>query len=386
MKKLLLCLLLLLCFCLAACQMTPRLSPEEQAQVDTFAMESLSRIQSQVKTQLFISQTLHAMSREEKVAQLFIASFPASDQAAFTQQYQPGGYIFFATDFRDATPESFTTLVDSCLSQAKIGMFLSVDEEGGTVNRVSSYSQFRSEKFSSPQVLYHAGGLERIAADTVEKTELLKSLRLNLNFAPVADISTNSSDFIYSRSFGQDAAATAEYVSLVAQTMQQNKLGSVLKHFPGYGNNIDTHAGIAIDNRSLESLRNNDFLPFAAGIKQGASMVLVSHNIVTCLDADMPASLSPAWHQLLREELGFNGVIITDDLTMGAITAYSGDTSPAVLAILAGNDMICSRYFLSHYQDVLAAVESGIISETMLNRAIYRILWLKLQLGIISPD
>ena len=165
--------------------------------------------------------------------------------------------------------------------------------------------------------------------------------------------------------------------------MNQEQVGSVLKHFPGYGNNSDTHSGLAYDNRSYESFQNNDFLPFQAGIEAGASMVLVSHNIVACMDEDMPASLSPAVHRILREELGFKGVIITDDLVMGAIKQYTGSTSPAVAAVEAGNDMLCSSDFLTHYNQLLEAVNNGTISERRLHQSIYRIICLKEELGLM---
>ena len=144
--------------------------------------------------------------------------------------------------------------------------------------------------FWSPQELYAEGGFDLIQSDTQEKCELLNSLGINLNFAPICDVSQNPEDFIYDRSFGQNAEQTAAYVHLVVQTMFQEGMGSVLKHFPGYGNNVDTHTGIAYDNRTCETFLNSDFLPFQAGIDSGANMVLVSHNVVSCMDSQTPAS------------------------------------------------------------------------------------------------
>ena len=273
--------------------------------------------------------------------------------------------------------------MQQCNAVAKIPLLLGVDEEGGTVNRISRYSQYRELPFSSPQDLYEEGGLEAVQADTAEKCQLLKSLGLNLNFAPVCDISTNAGDYIYYRTTGMGAAETSEYVTCVVETMKQENIGSVLKHFPGYGNNSDTHSGIAHDSRSYESFQSNDFLPFAAGIEAGASMVLVSHNIVANMDRAMPASLSTAVHDILRNELGFNGVAITDDLVMGAIKQYTGNTPPTVAAIEAGNDMICTSDFLTHYNQLLEAVNNGRISEVRLAESIYRIICLKENLGLM---
>lgn len=175
--------------------------------------------------------------------------------------------------------------------------------------------------------LFQEGGYDLIYNDTKEKCGFLRSLGINVNFAPVCDVSTDPNDYIYKRSFGQDASATAEYVATVIDAMKSEKIGSVLKHFPGYGNNTDTHNGIAYDERTYEEFVNSDFLPFSAGISHGADIVLVSHNIVNCFDADYPASLSPKVHEILREQLGFDGVIITDDLFMNAIKDFTDNDS-----------------------------------------------------------
>jgi beta-N-acetylhexosaminidase len=166
--------------------------------------------------------------------------------------------------------------------------------------------------------------------------------------------------------------------------MNNNKLGSVLKHFPGYGNNSDTHTGIAYDDRSYDTFVTGDFLPFVSGIKAGAGAVMVSHNIVKCMDPVNPASLSPEVHKLLREELSFDGVIMTDDLDMEAVKDFSGDKKAAVTAVLAGNDMICCTDFESQIDAVKEAVNDGTISENIVDKAVIRILRWKLKLGIIE--
>ncbi|MFR2848362.1 MAG: glycoside hydrolase family 3 N-terminal domain-containing protein [Hungatella hathewayi] len=127
------------------------------------------------------------------------------------------------------------------------------------MNRVSRYPAFRAEKFESPQKLYQNGGFEAVKNDTIEKSQLLKSLGINVNFAPVCDVSVNPEDFIYDRSFGKAAGETAQYVETVVGAMKEQGMGSVLKHFPGYGNNVDTHTGIAYDNRPYETFLTSDF-------------------------------------------------------------------------------------------------------------------------------
>ena len=277
--------------------------------------------------------------------------------------------------------------IASYQAAASIPMLIGVDEEGGTVARVSANPEFRSERFSSPQTLYAQGGLDAIVADTVEKDALLHSLGINVNFAPVADLSTDPEDFIYPRTLGQDVQKTAEYISRVVSQMEADGMGSVLKHFPGYGPNVDTHTGSALDDRPLEQFRAEDFLPFQAGIQAaqgGSTAVLVSHKIMAAVDQTLPASLSPAVHQLLREELGFQGVILTDDLAMDAAVAYEQAHSPAVLALLAGNDMVVTTDFTAQIPQVLEALNEGVLTMESIDASVGRVLGWKYDLGLFT--
>ena len=158
----------------------------------------------------------------------------------------------------------------------------------------------------------------------------------------------------------------------------------MLKHFPGYGNNVDTHTGIAVDERSYETFETSDFLPFSAGIAALAPFVLVSHNIVNCMDASLPASLSPKVHEILRGTLGFDGLIVTDDLAMDAVRSYAQDGSVAVLALQAGNDMIVTTDYQTQIPQVIAAVQAGEIDEREIDAHVYRVLHEKQTLGLID--
>ena len=323
-------------------------------------------------------EILNGMTLEEKVGQMFIVRCPEEDAAAKAEQYHLGGYILFARDFEDKTPETVREAIEAYQRVSELPMLIGVDEEGGTVTRISRYPAFRAEPFASPQELYQAGGLEAVAQDTEEKCELLESLGVNVNFAPVCDVSENPSDFIYERSFGQNAQLTAEYVRTVVEKMRERGMLCVLKHFPGHGNNADTHTGIAYDSRPYETFETSDFLPFQAGIESGAQMVLVSHNIVSCMDGERPASLSPRVHEILREELGFTGVIVTDDLAMDGVRDFTDDGNAAVLAVQAGNDLLCCTDFETQIPAVLEAVEGGEITEERIEESVLRILEMKL--------
>ena len=327
---------------------------------------------------------LHSMTLKEKVGQMFFIRCPSENAAELAAEWQPGGYVLFASDFENKTPDEAAADIQSCQDSVRIPMLIGVDEEGGTVTRISRFSQYRDEPFLSPRDLYAEGGWDLIRSDTIEKCALLRGLGINVNLAPVCDVSTGSDDFIYERAFSNDAQEAAEYVSLVVSVMNDEGMGCTLKHFPGYGNNVDTHTGIAVDRRSLESFYENDFLPFIAGIEAGAGSILVSHNIMTCVDDSMPASLSPAVHELLREDLDFDGVIMTDDLIMDAITQYTDGSSAAVLAVLAGNDLLICSDPTVQLPAVIEAVKEGTISLEQVEESVLRILMWKLELNIIS--
>ena len=329
-------------------------------------------------------EIIRGMTLEEQVGQMFIARCPSAQAAAKAAEYSLGGYILFKRDFTGKSAAEVQAEIQSYQAAAKLPMLIGVDEEGGTVNRVSSNPQLRKTPFLSPQELYKQGGWEGIQKDTVEKCRLLQSLGINLNLAPVCDVSVDEKDYMYKRSFGQDAQTTAFYVKTVVEQMHAAHMGSALKHFPGYGNNADTHTGMSIDRRPYETFVQADFLPFSAGIEAGAGAVLVSHNIVECMDASVPASLSKNVHQVLREELGFTGVIMTDDLYMDAIKKYTGDREAAVAAVLAGNDMLCCTDFEQQIPAVLEAVRSGMIQRQQIEQSAERVLLWKIELGILS--
>ena len=336
-----------------------------------------------------IDSLLSGMTLEEKVGQMFFVRCPDVQAAEKVSEYHLGGYLLFGRDFQTSTgdwltAEAFTANVAAYQAAAEIPLLIGVDEEGGTVARATRNPNLFSAKRQSPQAVYAQGGMEAVLEDTRQVNQGLLSYGINVNFAPVADVSTDSSDFIYDRSFGQDAAATADYVSQVVTEMDTVGIGSVLKHFPGYGSNTDTHTGVAIDERPWETFVNEDFLPFQAGIDAGVDCVLVSHNVVTCMDDTLPASLSPEVHQVLREELGFTGVVLTDDLAMDAVEAYAEDGSVAVLAVLAGNDMVVTTDFTTQIPQVIAAVEDGTIDEGLIDQAVSRVLGWKYDLGLLG--
>ena len=329
-----------------------------------------------------VQARLAAMTVEEKVGQLFLARCPETGAAEAVQNYHLGGLVLFDRDFDGQTPDSLRRKLQDYQAAADIPLLIAVDEEGGTVTRVSSHTAFRASRFASPRELYAQGGMELVLETEREKAQLLGGLGINVNLAPVCDISTQSGAFMYRRSLGQSSEITGQFVAGAIETMQSQGVAAVMKHFPGYGNNADTHVGIATDTRSLESLESYDLQPFFDGIAAGGNAILVSHNIVTALDADAPASLSQAVHRYLRLAMSFDGVIMTDDLSMDAITQRYGAGEAAVLAVLAGNDLLCSTDYETQYRAVLDACVSGRISEETLDRAAGNVLRWKQMMGL----
>lgn len=330
-----------------------------------------------------VRQMISDMSLEQRVGQLFLARCNADTAAADIRQYHLGGLVLFGSDFENQTPNSMRQTIAAYQNSAEKPLLIAVDEEGGDVTRISQFPAFRDRRFSTLRKRYDQGGLEGVLAEEEEKCRLLSDLGINVNLGPVCDITTEPEAFMYSRSLGQDAQTTAEVTASTVNLMNAFSIGSVLKHFPGYGNNVDTHTGIAVDTRALSELEERDLVPFTAGIQAGCGAVMVGHIIVEALDRELPASLSPAVHRYLREELGFSGVIMTDDLVMQAITDQYGAGEAAVMAVLAGNDLLCSTEYAVQYQAVLQAVLDGRIDIDVLNSALRNVLEWKISLGLL---
>lgn len=382
-------MLLLLCFLIGGCassQPEPTNASVTETSETTYPTESATASEPTIpQTEPInpIKEMIGDMSLNERVGQLFLARCDASVALDDIETYHLGGFVLFGTDFQGETPNSMSQKINTYQSAAKYPLLIAVDEEGGTVNRVSQQTAFRSNPFPSVRNSWAQGGIDQVLAVEEEKCLLLTSIGININLGPVCDITTDPAAFMYSRSLGEDAQTTGSFVDSTVRLMGAYQLGSVLKHFPGYGNNTDTHIGIAVDNRSLEELEAIDLIPFWSGFAAGADAVMVSHTIVPALDSELPASLSPAIHQYLREEMGFEGVIITDDLVMQAITDQYGAGEAAVMAVLAGNDLLCSTDYRTQYEAVYAAVLDGRIDIDTLNNAVRNVLEWKTELGLI---
>lgn len=337
-----------------------------------------------------VNKCIDAMPLEDRVASLFIITpealtgFNTVTQAGDTtrealSEYAVGGLVYFSKNIK--SKEQLTEMLSNTRSNSRYPIFLAVDEEGGSVSRVAN-SDIDVVKVDDMAVL--GKSQDTVAAHEAGNTigTYLNELGFNLDFAPVADVLMDAENSVLGeRSFGTDAAVAADMVSSVVEGMQETGVNTCLKHFPGLGSAVeDTHEGKAEITKTLEEMRNSDFIPFKAGIEAGANMIMVSHVTASAIDTEgLPSSLSKVIiTDVLRGELGFEGVVITDALNMNAISDYYTADEAAIMAIEAGADMLLMpEDFETAYNGLLSAVQEGRISEERINESLRRIYRIK---------
>ena len=318
------------------------------------------------------------MSLEESLGQIYMVHH-STDSLEDVGTYHLGGFIFFGSDFRNKTKEDVLNMIDNLNDNSKISLLLAGDEEGGIVTRISSNPNLASERFKSPRELYKEGGFDLIRDDTIKKNVILEGLHLNINLAPVLDISNDSKDYIYSRSIGLSPELTGVFAQTVIDASKDSKISYVMKHYPGYGKNSDTHKSRSLDTRSMEEIES-DLIPFSKGIQSGGEAIMISHNIVEALDSDNPASISISNHNYLRNTLGFRGMVITDALNMGAT---EGIENMGIKSLVSGNDILVTKNYKEDIKNILEGVSRGQVSSKYIRAlAIKGIEW-KISKGLI---
>ncbi len=331
----------------------------------------------------YVDNQMETMTMDQKLAQMMILTNENDIIASNLTTYQPGGIIFFEVDFKGKTIANVRNRVDTLQSYMKTPLFVGVDEEGGEVSRLKTLAETNLPEFEGARVLSNKG-MDAVLSDTEVKMQYLKELGINMNFAPVADVVENPNSYMYLRSASGDAKVAAEYVKTVLSVMQENQVVGCVKHFPGYGDNVNTHAGIASDNKTLLEYQERDFIPFQAGINAGADMIMVSHITMNAVDGETSASLSSKVHDLLREDLEYTGVIIADDLNMQAILNTMTIEEATAKAFVAGNDMIFSANFAASMKGARKAVAEGSLTEERVDESVRRILHMKIENGLIE--
>ena len=322
---------------------------------------------------------VNKMSLERIVGSLFMPHH-TSNSLEDVSKYHLGGLVLFGGAFKNKTREDILKMIEELQSRADYPLFLAVDEEGGSVVRVSSNRNLKVKGFSSPRSLYTKGGFELIRTDNQEKNELLKSLGLNINLAPVLDISTDKSDYIYYRSIGLSPELTGEFAKVIIESSKDSGIVNVMKHYPGYGKNKDTHKTSSLDTRSKEEVER-DLIPFKKAILSGAEAIMISHNTVEVLDSINPASISINNHNYLRNTLDFREMVITDALNMGA-TADIEDIG--LKAILAGNNIIITKNYVKNIEEIINYVKAGNLSKEYLKALAVKVIAWKISMGLIK--
>lgn len=320
------------------------------------------------------------MSLEQKVAQMFFVVCPDSGAVNLLDRYQVGGYFLENKDFKNKSRNTVIANIKAYQAAVKIPLLIMVNEEGGKETSVSN--NLRSNRFRLAQNVFKSGGMDSIIADTTEKTEFLQAFGINVNMNPVADLPDSSEDFIYERSFGTDVDETSNYVKSVVKVMKGLKMGSVLKHFPGYGNAPDTNDLIYHDTRDYDVIMDEDIKPFKAGVETGANCILVGHNIVDVIDNQNPGSLSSNMISLVRKELEYNGVIMSDNISKATSAAFGSAEEVAIKSVQAGNDMIITDNPQEHIEAIINAAKSNQIDLNDLDKSVMRILAWKSQLDL----
>lgn len=336
-----------------------------------------------------VESCISEMSLEDRVAGLFMITPEALtgvDKAVKAgdgtkealEKYPVGGLIYFKQNIQ--SKEQITDMLANTTSMSKYPIFLGVDEEGDSVARVAD--ALKLDKIDSCAEIGESGDANNAYTAYQTVGSYLLEYGFNVNFAPVADVLTNEdNEAIGKRSFGSDADVVSSMVASAIKGLEETGVTACMKHFPGQGDaDGDTHEGLATTERTLEQLRETELKPFASGIEAGAQMVMVGHAAYPSITGDnTPASLSKdIITDVLREELGYNGVVITDALNMSAISEYYDSATAAVMALKAGADMILMpENFEEAYQGVLDAVADGTISEARINDSLSRIYKIK---------
>lgn len=334
-----------------------------------------------------VNAGIEVMPLEDKVAGLFIVT-PESITGVTTAvkagdgtkealtKYSVGGIIYQTKNIQSA--EQFKEMIETTKLYSNYPLFIAVEDEGGSISPLAEKGLVDKQDNAKAQA--ENGGADKAYEAGSAMGSYLKEYGFNLNLAPVADLNSVDNSIMKNRAYGSEADKVSPCVTSMVRGLKEQHVSACLKHFPGMGSTAqNTDEGLASTDRSAEDFRANEFAVFQAGIDAGADMVMVSHMAASSLAGDnTPCSMSSAVvTDILRREMGFDGVIITDSMSIAAVSDYYEAGEAAVLALRAGCDMILMpEDFEKAYNGVLEAVQSGVISEERINdslRRVYRI-------------
>ena len=376
--------------------LTKNVKESSDRKVDSSGMSEQSEGNQQTIEEM-AKKIVDEMTIDEKVYQMFIVlpeqltgvgqvtAAGTTTQEAL-EKYPVGGILYLSQNI--VSRNQTQTMLSNVQAYSKIPVFTAVDEEGGVVSRVGNNPNMGTTSFPSMKNIGSTGDSNQ--AYTVGYTigNECKELGFNLDFAPVADVFSNPENTVIgNRAFSDDPNITADMVSSCVRGFKDAKMLCALKHFPGHGDTIaDSHYEAAITSKTLEELDELEFVPFVKGIEAGADFVMVGHILTPNITDDyIPATLSNEMLSILRDELKFDGIIITDAMNMAAITDYYSSSEAAVTAVKAGIDMILvPEDFHAAVSGVIHALETGEITEEEINDSVIRIIQTKIRAGLIT--
>ncbi|GGN99906.1 glycoside hydrolase family 3 [Saccharibacillus kuerlensis] len=330
------------------------------------------------------SSPITGMTLEEKIGQMVLAGLEGTSLRAedkkLIQDYGIGGVIFYADNIQSAAQtKKFAASIKAANPNKELPLLISVDQEGGRVARLKGV-----EKIPTAAAVGRKNDTEYARSIGEQLGEQLKSQGFNLDYAPVLDVNSNPDNpVIGDRSFGDSAAMVSKMGIAVMQGLESKKVIPVVKHFPGHGDtSVDSHISLPVVNKSLAELNKLELIPFRKAINEGADVVMIAHILLPKLDQQFPSSMSKAViTDLLRSKLGFKGVVMTDDMTMGAIAKNYGIGESAVHSVQAGSDIILVAHgadnAIEAIEAITQAVKSGRISEQRIDESLTRIFALK---------
>lgn len=332
-----------------------------------------------------IGDYMEKMTLEEKVGQLFMIAIRKDKEglpittmceeiSMLIDAIPVGGVILFSENI--VTTQQVMELIGGLQDATTIPLWVGVDEEGGSVSRVTNNPELCQSPFNNALDL--GGDTERAYSEAVRMGKILNELGFNMNFAPVADIYNNPENrVIGKRSFGKSAEAVVPMVSAFAKGLATEGIVPVVKHFPGHGNTIeDSHNGLAYVNKTLEMLEQEEIIPFKHAVgEDNVSVMMIGHLVVPEVDPEYPATLSKIWGEYIETHFPEDLLTITDAMEMGAITSYYGSAESAIKVITSGYDMILMPANIQEaYEGVVEACRNGEISEERLDRSVRKIL------------
>ena len=368
--------------------------PEEEKEIKTEEVKEPEKSAEELLEEQ-IDKMIADMSLEERVLQLFVitpealtrvdtvvVAGEATKEAIIERPV--GGLIYFQKNLQN--PEQVKEMLSNTYQYYREAgapvPFLSVDEEGGSVARIGGQSAFGVERLPDMRVIGENGNVEEAKRVGDVIGSYLSELGFNLDFAPDADVLTNpQNEVVKKRSFGSDAELVSRMSMAVVKGLEEHGIYATLKHYPGHGATLsDSHKGYAYTDKTLEELMEEELIPFKEGISEDIHFIMVAHISVPEITKDtVPCSLSPYMvTDVLREQLGYQGIVITDAMNMGAISQEYNSKEASVMALKAGVDLVLMPTdFEEAYQGVLSAIEEGELTEERIDESVRRVLRLK---------